>query len=142
MKSMDDILPKYRDGVVVLVSGSRHATMHDHGKIIRDTLDQVKTDQPVTLVHGGCRGVDKICVQIAKERGWVPYPVNADWSAGTKAGPLRNTKMINVSLPHYAFVFPTEDSTITYDCKRKLDAHIKSDGSRLEKVIMVKLDQM
>jgi hypothetical protein len=128
---------KNREGYIVLVTGSKDATSYDHGKILRETLNMVPQDQPITLVHGGGRGVDKLCAEIAEEKGWAIHIVEADWSIGKSAGPIRNTQMINISHPHYAFAFPLGASIGTRDCLMKLHKYANSKKSRLKIPVVV-----
>ena len=62
-----------------------------------DTLMQVLSIFPknTILVHGNCRGADKMAGKIGVDLGFdvVPYP--ADWyKYGFKAGPIRNKQML------------------------------------------------
>jgi len=129
-----------KEGIIVLVSGSRYATMKDHGEIIRQTLNQVIHNGPITLVHGGCEGVDLICDKIGKERNWIIDARKPNWDLyGKKAGPIRNTEMLKTR-PHYAFAFPKGVSAGTRDCKKKMDLYAKEISSRLiSPVIQVEL---
>lgn len=48
-----------------------------------------------TLVHGDCRGADKITALIAKKYGYILQAHQALWGKyGNRAGPLRNAEMV------------------------------------------------
>ncbi len=50
----------------------------------------------VTVVHGDCRGADKLAAEVAKYMGMKPVPYPADWTRyGLGAGPIRNQQMID-----------------------------------------------
>ena len=46
------------------------------------------------VVHGDCRGADKMAGHVAKELGLKVEAYPADWSQGRKAGPMRNKAML------------------------------------------------
>ncbi|RYZ28427.1 MAG: DUF2493 domain-containing protein [Propionibacteriaceae bacterium] len=80
----------------ILVTGSRHATVAQHGIFIEETLAVARNKHPVTLVHGGAPGVDLICGAIAHSFGWDVKVFRADWDKlGKAAGPERNKEMVN-----------------------------------------------
>ena len=75
----------------ILVTGSRYWTNED---VIRGVL--VGFDRNI-LIHGNCRGVDRIAGRIAKELGFRVLPVPAKWNIyGKKAGVLRNIQMLDL----------------------------------------------
>ena len=52
------------------------------------------------LIHGDCRGVDRICGDWAKSKGVPVLVVPANWDFyGNKAGPIRNKWMIDFCKP-------------------------------------------
>lgn len=48
----------------------------------------------ITVIHGDCKGLDRIAGAIAKSRGWYVEAKSADFSDGKKGGPIRNREMI------------------------------------------------
>lgn len=51
----------------------------------------------VVVIHGDCRGADKIAGTIAEELGMTVVAVPADWDQhGKSAGPIRNLKMLGM----------------------------------------------
>ena len=85
----------------ILITGSRDWTNKDKvfnilSKFPKDTL----------IIHGGCRGLDTIGGNIAKDLGLNVLVFNADWKTyGKGAGPIRNQKMIDVGLPTRVLAF-------------------------------------
>ncbi len=52
----------------------------------------------ITIVSGGCRGIDKEAEEIAKTFGFETKTYKADWDKyGKPAGPLRNTTIVENS---------------------------------------------
>lgn len=52
----------------------------------------------IRLVHGAARGVDSLCADIARARGWEPVPFRADWTRfGKAAGVIRNQQMLDAN---------------------------------------------
>lgn len=92
---------------------------------------------PQLILVGDCpTGADKFALEWASN-GRCPILVfNADWKTdGKKAGPLRNSRLVNCakSLPDHCivkyFAYPVGDSPGTRDCIRKLqkaDIHGKT----------------
>jgi hypothetical protein len=61
------------------------------------TIEKVFYSFPITkVIHGDCRGADKMCAYVAKQKGIEVVPVPADWKKhGLKrAGPIRNREML------------------------------------------------
>lgn len=106
---------------VVLVCGSRLWTDE---AAIREALEAL----PNTfrkLVHGDCRGADKLAGKIGAELGMevVPYP--ADWARWARAaGPRRNAEMLKANPDLVlAFTRDLETSFGTRDMVRRAQAH-------------------
>jgi hypothetical protein len=76
----------------VLVCGDRHWTDRQRIGVRLATLDPDKD----VVIHGGCRGADKLAGMAAKAHG-IPvecYP--AEWERyGRGAGPVRNQQMLD-----------------------------------------------
>ena len=58
------------------------------------------------IVHGDCRGADKMCGYVAKQLGYPVRPYPADWTGlGKKAGPIRNRQMFDREKPGLVLAF-------------------------------------
>lgn len=59
-------------------------------------IDDARDAPSVTVVHGDCRGADKIAARFAEEVwGWKTEPHPADWANKHRAaGPIRNKEMV------------------------------------------------
>ena len=72
-------------------------------QILKDLL---KHDPIITVVHGDCRGADKICGYTARQLGMTVIPEPANWNEyGLKAGPIRNKFMIDKYHPNLVVAF-------------------------------------
>lgn len=87
---MDTTSSPYR----ILVTGSRYATLPQHGAFIEEKLAVARHKPAVILVHGGAPGVDHICGTVAKGFGWDVEVHEANWADGHRAGPERNKRMV------------------------------------------------
>jgi hypothetical protein len=110
----------------VLVTGSRD---YDSKEDVYHVLDALHREQPITLlIHGAARGADTLCAEWAKDKGVKtdPYPIlQADWDRfGNKAGPIRNTKMLN-SMPDLCVAFNLGTSGTTDMMRKAHDFGIK-----------------
>lgn len=83
----------------VVICGCRH---FNNSAYYGPTLDAIrefgdKYDTKISeIVTGGADGIDKIADDIAKEYGVDRVIFHANWKRhGTKAGPIRNLKMVN-----------------------------------------------
>jgi hypothetical protein len=76
---------------IIVISGSRYYT--NIGKIY-NVLTELN---PKILIHGDCSGADKLAAKVAtKIPGCIVKAYPADWKKfGSRAGPLRNIKMID-----------------------------------------------
>ena len=105
------------EGIILMVTGSRR---HNDWGLIRSVLDMFVQDygHPNLVIHGDANGADTFA-QIWAQNNHLPirkYP--AEWHIhGKKAGPMRNTEMVNVATHCYAF--PLEDSKGTWDAVKK-----------------------
>lgn len=99
----------------ILITGSRNFNDFD---LMKKTLKQFK-NKKVTIVHGDCRGADKIAGFLGKELGFNIEPHPADWKKyGKSAGPIRNTEMVNSNID-LVLAFPVGNSKGTKDCLEK-----------------------
>ena len=71
-----------------------------------------------TIISGGCQGADKLAEEYAKKYN-IPMIIHCpNWSKyGNKAGPIRNTTIINDS--DYLIAFLSPKSKGTYDSINK-----------------------
>lgn len=78
-------------GYTVLVCGSRH--WQDY-YAIKGELE--KLPKRTLIIHGNCRGADKLADKAAKKLHLKVKRFPANWiEHGNAAGPVRNTEMIN-----------------------------------------------
>lgn len=78
---------------LVLVCGDRNWTDR---AMIRAQLNSMRSfNGPFTVIHGDCRGADRIADEEARKLGIAVVPCPANWKAhGKAAGPLRNRLML------------------------------------------------
>ena len=91
--------------IVILACGGRDYS--DRAKVFK-TLDKVVDEIicPVTLMHGGANGADKLAAEWANYRNIPVIEVRADWTAhGRAAGPIRNQKMLDAHCPKIVIAF-------------------------------------
>ncbi|MGH3926135.1 MAG: SLOG family protein, partial [Pseudonocardiaceae bacterium] len=59
-----------------------------------------------TVIHGGCRGADRIAGTVAEQLGMTVEAYPADWPQyGKAAGHVRNQRMLDDARPDYAIGF-------------------------------------
>lgn len=84
--------------MVIMVTGSRGLTDRAYvgPAFAAGVLELGAALEPGhTLLHGGCRGVDRIAAELAAGWGWQVLEYPADWPRyGRAAGPLRNRRMV------------------------------------------------
>ena len=91
-------------GVRVLVCGGRDNL--DRAFVFA-MLDQVLAKHPLMAIcHGGATGVDQIAGEWASTHDVPVTEFAADWSLGSKAGPLRNARMLDEFRPTGVVAFP------------------------------------
>ncbi len=87
--------------VRILICGSRDWSNAD---VIRQRLNKIKCN--VIVIHGGCRGADKLAGEIAQSMGMKVEVYIPDWkSYGKAAGPLRNQRMLDEGKPTIVIAF-------------------------------------
>jgi hypothetical protein len=97
--------------VKILVCGSRNWSSRFYIAKLLDRCKQVYGD--FTLIHGNCRGADKIAGDYAANTlELVTVAVPAKWAEqGRRAGPLRNTRMLKQGRPDLVLAFHNNVST-------------------------------
>lgn len=88
----------------VIISGDRNWDDLD----LRTKMRQLLVQMPpgVEIIHGGCRGVDMMADQLARELGFVVKQFPADWNKyGRTAGPIRNKEMLKYASEKISAVY-------------------------------------
>lgn len=82
--------------LAILVTGSRD--WRDSIAIGQALLEAAGTQiTPPVLIHGACRGADRLAASWAKAAGWTVLTMPAPFrTLGLPAGPQRNEKMLEV----------------------------------------------
>lgn len=97
----------------ILVTGGRY---YSDIEKVREVLSLYKN---ITLVNGGARGADSLCVQVAKELGFNIETHNAKWNLyGKIAGAIRNAEMVDSDID-LCIAFPGGRGT--EDCVRRAE---------------------
>lgn len=101
--------PQTTSGKRILVCGGR-AFKDD--KLLWSVLNRVRRKyDSFVLVHGDCRGADRLARDWAVQHGIPHDPHPADWDMhGKAAGPIRNREMLNSGL-HGVIAFPGGNGT-------------------------------
>jgi len=87
----------------VLVCGSRDWSWFD-AKVIRRELSALPMGS--VIIHGACRGVDRMADAIAKDLGLEVRAYPAKWRThGKAAGPIRNQQMLDKECPGLVLAF-------------------------------------
>lgn len=84
--------------VGILVTGDRNAELDDwEGAVKRALRLAANGAEHVVLIHGDCRGIDKIAEDVARISlpGTAIVPMPYVDSAGKAGGPIRNQKMVD-----------------------------------------------
>ncbi len=90
--------------LTVLVCGDRN--WHNFVLPRQILKDLLKHDPFITVIHGDCRGADKICGYTARQLGMIVKPEPANWNEyGLRAGPIRNKLMIDKYHPDLVIAF-------------------------------------
>jgi len=86
---------------IIVVSGARDWTDR---KIVESVLNRFDAKTSV-LIHGDCRGLDKMAGDIAEKLGFEVRKFPAQWDIyGKAAGPIRNIEMLKQN-PDIIIVF-------------------------------------
>lgn len=93
---------RYKRPLRVIFCGDRNSSV-SFSSIIQCELRSLPKYS--TIIHGNCRGIDKLSGELAASMGISVEVYPADWSLyGPAAGPIRNLKMINSGVDMiYAF---------------------------------------
>jgi len=108
----------------ILVTGARDWTNVDR---VRQVLESNTQFNPI-IIHGDCKGVDRICGNVGESLGFEIRARPADWRLGRCAGVIRNSSMIEellqLQLSEYrtcvlTFHDALDHSRGTKDCVKK-----------------------
>lgn len=94
----DSKTPSYQ--TVILITGARE---WNNFQVVQKVLKEYKTgdNNKVLLIHGDCRGADKIAGYVGKHLGFELSVKPANWKLyGKRAGVLRNLEMIQEALSY------------------------------------------
>jgi hypothetical protein len=88
--------------------GPRSQKANREAFLIRETLDHLVSENKVAaIISGGARGADRHAAVYARRRGIEAVIFRAEWKThGTKAGPIRNQRMIDEGKPDLVVAFP------------------------------------
>lgn len=108
--------------MTLLVCGGREWVDRD---LIRSVLTAaVRGWGVVRVVHGDCRGADRIAGEVAGELGLPVRRIPADWKRyGKRAGPIRNQLMLDECSPDAVIGFHADlaNSSGTKDMVRRAE---------------------
>lgn len=100
----------------VVVTGARSWYHDGQRKVVRKRLKLLPAN--TRLIHGGCRGVDRLAASEAAKLGFLVQGFKADWdNLGLAAGPIRNGLMLDQK-PDLVLAFHHNltESKGTFDC--------------------------
>lgn len=96
-----DQIQRYKPPIKAIFCGDRDSS----GCFEEQIIMELKALPKYSLVlHGGCKGVDLYVDQLAKQMGIKCKRMDADWSTGRSAGPIRNEQMLK-ERPNIIFAF-------------------------------------
>ncbi len=83
----------------VVIAGCRNYENYDEAKTFIDfCLSNIRNENEIIIISGGCRGADAIGERYAKENGFKIEKYPADWAKyGKSAGPIRNEQMAQIA---------------------------------------------
>ena len=88
----------------LLVTGSRDWS--DYSKVLGELKYFHNAFGVELVVHGDCRGADRLAGRAARELGLDVWAFPADWKRhGKAAGPIRNEEMLIFTKPQYVLAF-------------------------------------
>ena len=92
-----------------LVCGGRD---YDDRDALYAALDRLHAEHHFSmLIAGGARGADTLAYEWATARGVPTEVYMADWALGSKAGPIRNHRMLDDGKPDLVIAFPGDKGT-------------------------------
>lgn len=106
---------------VVLVCGDRNWQNRASIEAALHSLNCEHAGNYIKLIHGACRGADRMAESIARDLGWAVVGIPADWKRyGYAAGPIRNQQMLE-QRPDLVLAFHSdlENSKGTKDMVRR-----------------------
>ncbi|RLB30781.1 MAG: hypothetical protein DRH11_14310 [Deltaproteobacteria bacterium] len=112
----------------VLITGSRYWS---NWKLMNSRLSRLPHD--TLIIHGGCRGADRMADQIARKIGLPTprvYPANWD-TYGKGAGPIRNQQMLDEN-PDIDLVIAFHEDIAKSKGTRDMIRKAKKKGLRVE----------
>jgi hypothetical protein len=97
-------------GIRVLVCGGRD---FDDRALLEAVLDRLhRTRVFAALIEGDARGADRMAGAWAEAQGIAHEVFKADWDGlGSKAGPIRNQRMLDEGRPDLVVAFPGRSGT-------------------------------
>lgn len=123
--------------MIVLICGDREWC---YRSVIEHTLSSLLLAKGITqVIHGACRGADRIGAAVARQLGIAVRDFPAEWGKFSKsAGPRRNKQMLEEGKPNLVIAFhdALHTSKGTADMvERSLDAgievwHVRSSGEK------------
>lgn len=120
----------------VLVTGSRDwkdRKTVDHYLGLIEALHP----SPFMLIEGGATGADREARTSALRKNWRVKTVEADWTRGRAAGPLRNQEMIDTYRPNIALCLRKNMSGGTTDCMKRLHTFQKKNPHVLQAIYVI-----
>jgi YspA, cpYpsA-related SLOG family len=84
-------IDRYKKPLNVIFCGDRNSCVCFEERLIMELKNLPKYS---LVVHGGCRGLDLYADELAKQMNIVTQVFEPDWSLGFKAGPIRNSQML------------------------------------------------
>ncbi len=88
----------------ILVCGDRNWT--DKEAMYDVLCEYHRYGTEIVLIHGGCRGADRLAGECAEDAMWDILVYPADWQRyGRAAGPIRNQKMLDEGKPDIVIAF-------------------------------------
>jgi nucleoside-diphosphate-sugar epimerase len=87
----------------ILVCGDRN---WNNAEAMARELMYLSTRGDITIIHGDCRGADKMAREVAAIMGFTVIAVPAEWEKyGRRAGHVRNKKMFDENRPDLVLAF-------------------------------------
>ena len=79
----------------IVVAGCRHYNNYNEAKKCIDFyISEIKKENKLVFISGGCRGADMLGERYARDNGYEIKRFLADWDKyGPAAGPIRNKEM-------------------------------------------------